>query len=354
MLTEIFKGILRASRSAAPIIVIIAAISPLLKKRHVPGLRNIVWLMAKRAGCDMELTCDAAVLNLDGGVSRRDYGRAILSFIDAQGQRRIPLTTGFFGGGRQTLRRFEGIMDSGAKKRGVAIIVLAVAAVAISAVLVGCAGSPAPAPKPQGPAITAADPSGIALSESDPAVPETSEPEPGIDTTQESSSDEPKSDDAKRVEFEEDIRRVHEKGNGAGATMRWALPGYYTIIAGYGERYGGANSHTGIDIGGEGVSGKLVAAATSGVVVAVNETETPDVGYGVHIVIDHGGKINTIYAHLSEMYVTVGQIVEEGQGIGAVGDTGYAPKPHLHFEVREDGEAADPKKFLLSEQDQQP
>jgi murein DD-endopeptidase MepM/ murein hydrolase activator NlpD len=65
-------------------------------------------------------------------------------------------------------------------------------------------------------------------------------------------------------------------------------------------------------------------------------------GYGNLIVIKHRNNQETAYAHLSRMDVKVGQSVSQGQFIGAVGSTGWATGPHLHFEFRINGEQADP------------
>jgi len=68
--------------------------------------------------------------------------------------------------------------------------------------------------------------------------------------------------------------------------------------------------------------------------------------YGRMIVIDHGGGYETAYAHLSRSRVNEGTGVRPGQVIGAVGDTGNATAPHLHYEVRRYGEAVDPIHYL--------
>ena len=64
------------------------------------------------------------------------------------------------------------------------------------------------------------------------------------------------------------------------------------------------------------------------------------------IIIDHGGDLVTVYAHLSSMDVSEGQRVTRGQTIGKVGNTGVTTAPHLHFEVREGSKAVDPLKYL--------
>src|SRR5439155_20796143 len=101
------------------------------------------------------------------------------------------------------------------------------------------------------------------------------------------------------------------------------------------------NGHTGIDIAApQGTPAKAAAAGT--VVVAAKLSY----GYGWRIMIDHGGGYTTLYAHLSGMNVSEGAQVTKGQIIGAVGMTGFATGPHLHFEVALNGQITDPAKLL--------
>lgn len=110
--------------------------------------------------------------------------------------------------------------------------------------------------------------------------------------------------------------------------------------SGYGYRThpisGERKLHTGIDIGAP--TGQKIVAATDGLVVSAEWRG----GYGLAVVIDHGGGVATLYAHQSRLAVTEGEIVASGQTIGYVGTTGYSTGPHLHFEVRVDGTPVDP------------
>jgi murein DD-endopeptidase MepM/ murein hydrolase activator NlpD len=69
-------------------------------------------------------------------------------------------------------------------------------------------------------------------------------------------------------------------------------------------------------------------------------------GYGRLVVVDHGGGVQTWYAHLSRINVTVGQDVRRGELIGAVGSTGRTTAAHLHYEVRVDGVPRNPYAYL--------
>lgn len=66
-------------------------------------------------------------------------------------------------------------------------------------------------------------------------------------------------------------------------------------------------------------------------------------GFGLHIVLDHGGGLTSLYGHLSAVSAIAGQYVQAGEVIGAVGSTGNSTGPHLHFEIRRDGVPEDPR-----------
>jgi murein DD-endopeptidase MepM/ murein hydrolase activator NlpD len=99
--------------------------------------------------------------------------------------------------------------------------------------------------------------------------------------------------------------------------------------------------HRAIDIGAP--IGSAVLSADGGYVSFVGWT---DIGYGYLIIIDHGNGYSSYYAHLSQMYVTLGQTVNRGQVIGAVGSTGNSTGPHLHLEIRYQGREQNPLVYL--------
>jgi murein DD-endopeptidase MepM/ murein hydrolase activator NlpD len=98
--------------------------------------------------------------------------------------------------------------------------------------------------------------------------------------------------------------------------------------------------HPGIDL--HASYGDPIYACRAGTVVSAGW----DGGYGNAVVIDHGGGMATLYGHQSRMAVSAGQQVTAGQVIGYVGSTGYSTGPHLHFEVRIDGNPVDPAPYL--------
>jgi murein DD-endopeptidase MepM/ murein hydrolase activator NlpD len=69
-------------------------------------------------------------------------------------------------------------------------------------------------------------------------------------------------------------------------------------------------------------------------------------GYGQTIYVDHGSGWTTLYAHLNRIDVQVGQVLERGETIGAVGSNGRSTGPHLHFEIRLNNRPVDPMKYL--------
>ena len=118
-------------------------------------------------------------------------------------------------------------------------------------------------------------------------------------------------------------------------TLQWPLPVAGTITSQFGHRVdpitGEASSHTGTDIAC--AEGTPILAAADGVVTVANGLDSWGGSYGYYIQIDHGGGLETLYAHCSSICVTTGQHVQAGQVIGYVGHTGRATGSHLHLEV---------------------
>ena len=101
--------------------------------------------------------------------------------------------------------------------------------------------------------------------------------------------------------------------------------------------------HNGIDLAAE--KGTPVMATAAGIVVKV-EYKKPGKGYGRKIVIQHNETYATLYAQLSEFKVTEGEKVSKGQVIGLVGSSGVSTGPHLHYEIRKNGEPVDPENYF--------
>ncbi len=98
--------------------------------------------------------------------------------------------------------------------------------------------------------------------------------------------------------------------------------------------------HSGIDFGAD--YGSLIYASEQGRVIYADWYG----GYGNAVIIDHGNGMTTLYGHCSDLYVKDGDVVVKGQPISAVGSTGFSTGPHLHFELRANGEPIDPAAYL--------
>ncbi|PRX40920.1 transglycosylase-like protein with SLT domain [Planifilum fimeticola] len=118
------------------------------------------------------------------------------------------------------------------------------------------------------------------------------------------------------------------------------FPANGEITSPFGWRWG--RMHEGVDIGAP--EGTPIVAAADGVVIKSG----PASGYGWVIVIDHGGGLTTVYGHMyhSTVVVSQGEAVSKGQKIASIGNNGRSTGPHLHFEVRMNGNSLDPLKYL--------
>ena len=124
----------------------------------------------------------------------------------------------------------------------------------------------------------------------------------------------------------------------------WPCPSSSRITSGFGDRdsptEGASTNHKGIDVSASTGSG-IVAAASGTVTIS-----TYSYSAGNYIMIHHGGGVYTVYMHCSELLVSAGQEVSQGQVIAKVGSTGYSTGPHLHFGIRVDGSYVNPAKYV--------
>lgn len=123
----------------------------------------------------------------------------------------------------------------------------------------------------------------------------------------------------------------------------WPIRG--KITAGFGVNHWPYQAtHTGIDISDGQPSGvTIVKPFKPGRVIEAVKSST---GLGNHVIIDHGSGVTSVYAHLASISVRPGQAVDKSTSLGLEGSTGVSTGPHLHFEIRVNGKAADPRQFI--------
>lgn len=163
-------------------------------------------------------------------------------------------------------------------------------------------------------------------------------------------------DSIKRIEAE--IKRQEEearkKAEAAGQKYNtvsignikfiWPCPSSSRVTSSFGGRSspteGASTNHQGMDIGAS--TGSNIVAAASGTVTI----STYSYSAGNYIMLNHGGGVSTVYMHCSQLLVSVGDTVSQGQVIAKVGSTGYSTGPHLHFGVRLNGSYVNPAKYV--------
>lgn len=147
-------------------------------------------------------------------------------------------------------------------------------------------------------------------------------------------------------EWESLIKKWQSTGGKFVGRLTWPMPTNKNIYSYYGNRlhpiYKVWKMHTGIDIGS--AWNESIVAAGDGVVIYAGTRG----GYGNCVIIDHGGGISTLYAHINTrgILVKTGQAVTSGQKIAKAGMSGTATGPHLHFEVRKDGSTQNPLDYV--------
>lgn len=155
-------------------------------------------------------------------------------------------------------------------------------------------------------------------------------------------------DDYDYDDYEDDYYDSYTYATGASGGFVWPCPTVQNTTDRYGyrtidEEGGSSDFHKGVDINKPGCYGEPIVASASGTVITASNTGN---GYGIHVVIDHGDKISTLYGHMSSCSVSVGDEVVQGQTIGYIGSTGYAYGNHCHFEVRVNGQTTDPFNYV--------
>lgn len=136
------------------------------------------------------------------------------------------------------------------------------------------------------------------------------------------------------------VAEVVKRGTKSKPTYMYPVTNW-NLTSNFGYRWG--RLHAGADVGVP--IGTTVRASRAGQVITAGWVG----GYGNCVIIDHGDGVTTRYGHLSEVTVSVGQYVDQGQQVALSGNTGRSTGPHLHFEIRINGEAVDPLPYLAGQ-----
>lgn len=139
--------------------------------------------------------------------------------------------------------------------------------------------------------------------------------------------------------FLNDTMVVEDYSQLGNADWAWPVPSHRKVSSNFGQRWG--RKHEGIDIPAPRGT-PIVATAAGKVKYSGNRVR----GYGNMIVIEHPGKVFSVYAHNSKNIVSAGTKVKRGQMIARVGNTGRSTGPHLHFEIRVRNQARDPARYV--------
>ncbi len=135
--------------------------------------------------------------------------------------------------------------------------------------------------------------------------------------------------------------REYGATGGTTGSFIWPVPHTHNITSYMEWRWG--RMHNGIDIAGGDDYGQPIIASDGGIVTFAGNDGG---GYGNYVMIDHGNGYMTVYGHASEICCETGQYVGQGETIALIGSTGNSTGPHLHFEVRLNGEYQDPLNYV--------
>lgn len=130
---------------------------------------------------------------------------------------------------------------------------------------------------------------------------------------------------------------------GGAGRFHYPLASWHGVSDSFGVARGGGTYHTGIDLDLYGLHHSTIFSACNGV---VSKTEYLTYSYGYYVVVDCGDGWTTLYAHMSEIDVNVGQRVAAGAVLGVSGVTGFTTGEHLHFEIRSNGAPVNPADYL--------
>lgn len=309
----------------------------LLAAQALHWFNPVVHRMALAARQDMERACDAAVLQNKPLPYRLRYGETVLAALK-NARRQAALSAPLCGPGRAAQTRFKEMLDMRTPKKSL----LALPALLCAAVL-ACSLFTACTTQPESSSLAGSDPAAFST-EHGASAPESASV-PG-----DLSVPEPQSNPSTFDSDTDASGPAAGSGEPAAANtgFAWPVPSSYRISRGfYVGKEEGEQSHKGVDILGEYET--PIYAIQDGTIVAAgcsNGEGTEDVAaqwaYGIHVTMDHGDGLQSVYAHLSGVAVEKGDTVEKGQLIGYMGSSGRSTGTHLHWEVLQDGSRFNP------------
>lgn len=159
--------------------------------------------------------------------------------------------------------------------------------------------------------------------------------------TSESSSKSESSDNSESSESSGNSEKHTGDSGASTGGFIWPVPHTHNVTSLMEWRWG--RMHNGIDIAGGGDYGQPFIAADGGTVIWSGNDGG---GYGNYVMIDHGNGYMTVYGHASELACSTGDYVSQGDVIGYIGSTGNSTGPHLHFEIRLNGDYQDPLGYV--------
>lgn len=247
----------------------------------------LAWLLTRQLDTLCELSCDEAAVRGMCATQRKRYGLVLLQQI-AAAQSRVPSTVPAMAGAKQMLQnRLENIMKIQLKNKRRTVIA------ALSALALCAAGATAT----------------LAL--------------------------------APAAEARNAVSTVDATADGGQPSIISPVPdtaAYRYISVSFGE----LDNHMGTDI--VTTEGSDILAAADGKVVYTQTGGSSP--YGNHVILQHEGELQTLYAHCERLLVKQGDTVTQGQAIATVGETGYATGPHCHFEIRKGTDPVDAEKYV--------
>ena len=321
----------------------------LLLARSIHWFNPLVWLLAKRANRDLEVSCDGEAVQGEDAAYRKAYGLMILQEAERSLAKQAALTTCFSDGKKALQERMMEIMNESKRKRGMTLIVMTLVLAVTCGCLVGYGG---------------ADEGGEELvkqASANAKLVKTGEGQ--VLEEEETKSETVAVEDHEQTEFEYTLVETKETSAEGEYTLaktkeEGAEPADATIAAdssipsGYPTSNMTINTpfvmgedapkqHAGIDFSTDNKNIPVHATA-DGVVLEAGF----DSNKGNYVKINHLNGFTTLYAHLSALDVKAGDEVKQGDTLGLAGKTGTAVGVHCHYEVQLNGNYQDPAKYL--------